>query len=437
MMRKRLLLPIFLVFILACPGAQENSISAQSVLNWNVQNIQSVISLDTKKRGIQLPTGRNAALQMLEMETPTLLKDSYFSIIVNSSEKLGNSVERGDISLSDLNRILDQGKKTPPYFSFDLKEISMSHTVSLTQIGSLFIKHQNAFIPKTPLETVPSREFTGILIDARGNLDVHGEYVQSPLVPCLFPRIWSADMETVYEKNMVNSSIAKQKGIVLYTASLDEKLYRDRIGTDPLRLTARKIFGENRTDPVIAVADYLKIMSVPENKELLRQGNVVIICNADELVPQKAAPVKDENYYFIRKDIQEKLELQGVKRIDFSDSWEGLKLTIYDIRFKADSAEILGEEQGRLDGIADALALAGPLARFIVEGHTASIGKPAGELTLSIQRAERIAGELDKRGISRSRSEFTGYGGTRPVASNETDEGRSKNRRVEITIRLD
>jgi len=370
------------------------------------------------------------------MDTPSLLKDTFFSILVDSSERLGNSVASGDISLGDLNTIIDGGKKTPPYFSLDLARISMTHTVSLAQIGSLFIRHRKVYTPEIPLDSVPSRAYTGILIDARGSVQVHGEYGKAPLVPCLFPKVWSTGMDLLYDKSMVERETALSRGIVFYSSSTDESRYRDQIGPDPIRISAREIYGQHRTDPVISETEYLRIMSVAANRELLHQGKVVILCNPEQLESLSVGPDRDENYYFTRREITESLNASSVQHVDFSDTWEGLKLTIYDIRFEADSARILPQEEGRLDAIAEALALAGPSARFLVEGHTASVGKPAAELALSVQRASRIAGELAARGIGKERIESTGYGGTRPVASNDTDQGRTLNRRVEITIHL-
>jgi outer membrane protein OmpA-like peptidoglycan-associated protein len=368
------------------------------------------------------------------METPSLLKDTFFSIIVNSSEKLGNSVENGEISLTELNRMIDSGTKTPPAFSHDMALISMSHTVSISQISSLFIKHTAAYTPTIPLERTPTRAYTGILIDARGALPVHGEYTSEPLVPCLFPRIWSGDMDLLYEKNMVQPDTARQRGIIRYSASLDESEYRNWIGSDPLRITAREIFGQNRTDPVISPTDYLRILCNEANRKLLFEGKVVIICNPDQLEANPLGPVRDERYYFTRQEIGKAIARKSASAISLTDSWEGLKLTIYDIRFQADTDRILADEKNRLDVIAEALAQAGPDVRFMIAGHTASVGKPSGELELSVRRARVIAAELARRGISADRIDSTGYGGANPVASNETDEGRAKNRRVEITI---
>lgn len=111
----------------------------------------------------------------------------------------------------------------------------------------------------------------------------------------------------------------------------------------------------------------------------------------------------------------------------------GIRLSIRDIKFAPDSAQILSGESERLDEIAEVLKMA-PNAQLLVEGHTASVGKPTGEQKLSEQRAHKIAEELKARGVKAGAFICRGFGGTKPVASNETNEGRAQNRRVEITI---
>lgn len=111
----------------------------------------------------------------------------------------------------------------------------------------------------------------------------------------------------------------------------------------------------------------------------------------------------------------------------------GIRLSIRDIKFAPDSADILRGEESRLDQIAEVLKLA-PNSKFLVEGHTASVGRTQGEQVLSEQRARRICEELVKRGVVSADFICRGFGGTRPVASNDSEEGRAQNRRVEITI---
>ncbi len=119
--------------------------------------------------------------------------------------------------------------------------------------------------------------------------------------------------------------------------------------------------------------------------------------------------------------------------ISVDNTEAGIRLTIQNLQFKADSSELLPGEEKRLDQIAEILRLAEG-AQFLIEGHTASTGYEAGEMKLSKERADSIAAALAKRGISQERFICKGSGGKKPVASNETAEGKALNRRVEITI---
>lgn len=419
------------------PSFAQPAASAVSVMDWQTEQINSVITLDTALAGIELPTGRSTAISRLDMEIPNLLKDTFFSLVVDSANRLGDIVETGSVSLQDLDDILEAGRKTPPAFSRDLTTLSLHHTVSVAGVGSLFIRHNSPYSPERPLERTATRAYTGIIVDARGPLSVRGEFISDSLKPSLFPKLWDESMNLLYEKNMVEPRIARERGIVHYAASLEEAEASERIGSDPLRVVARGVYGINRTDPLLSRQDALKILSQEENLKLLREGRVVIVCDGESLEPKPLGPERDGNYWFVWNQIERQLSIKPVTGMDFSDAWKGMKLTMYDLRFVADAARILPEERERIDGIAAALKQAGPLARFVVEGHTASVGKPAGELELSILRSVTVAEELARRGIPRERISTAGYGGTRPVAGNDSEEGRALNRRVEITINLD
>jgi outer membrane protein OmpA-like peptidoglycan-associated protein len=123
----------------------------------------------------------------------------------------------------------------------------------------------------------------------------------------------------------------------------------------------------------------------------------------------------------------------GEEAFKVEDTPRGIRLSVRDLRFAADSDTILSSEIWRLDAIAKTLLLA-PQGHFLVEGHTASVGKASGEQDLSVRRAKKIVDELTKRGLRAEQFIYSGYGGTRPVADNATSEGRALNRRVEITI---
>ena len=73
-----------------------------------------------------------------------------------------------------------------------------------------------------------------------------------------------------------------------------------------------------------------------------------------------------------------------------------------------------------------------PTLRLRIEGHTDTQGTPAYNVTLSDGRSKSVMLALLKAGIDPARLQAKGFGQTRPVADNETEPGRAKNRRVEL-----
>jgi outer membrane protein OmpA-like peptidoglycan-associated protein len=87
-----------------------------------------------------------------------------------------------------------------------------------------------------------------------------------------------------------------------------------------------------------------------------------------------------------------------------------------------------------LDQVAHALAQQPKDTKFLVEGHTDNSGNARENKQLSAQRARAVAEQLEESGIARDRIEVEDYGETRPIAGNDSAEGRAANRRVEIVV---
>ena len=119
--------------------------------------------------------------------------------------------------------------------------------------------------------------------------------------------------------------------------------------------------------------------------------------------------------------------------IEYEKTDYGYMLVIRDLQFVANKAELLPDEKNRLDQIA-ALLKRVPDNQILIEGHTARVGDESDEMQLSLDRAHTIVNEMTSRGLSKGKFITKGSGGTKPVADNDTPEGRARNRRVEITI---
>ena len=125
--------------------------------------------------------------------------------------------------------------------------------------------------------------------------------------------------------------------------------------------------------------------------------------------------------------------LAGMKlQVDYTA--EGLVLTFREsrifrpgeIRIRQEAVPALGEITGLLKAY--------PGNKVLVRGYTDSSGRLQNNIALSGQRAAGVCRFLEENGIAAGRLQYTGMGPSRPVASNATEAGRARNRRVEIVV---
>ena len=106
------------------------------------------------------------------------------------------------------------------------------------------------------------------------------------------------------------------------------------------------------------------------------------------------------------------------------------KIALY-INFETSKAEINSESQGVIDQIA-AMMTADPKLKISVEGHTDNAGNPKTNQTLSETRAKAVMDAIVAKGIDASRLKYKGWGSKKPLADNNTEDSKARNRRVEI-----
>ena len=134
------------------------------------------------------------------------------------------------------------------------------------------------------------------------------------------------------------------------------------------------------------------------------------------------------------QEVQEKIESMGLQNVTVKKEEKGLTISVENIQFKPDSAELVNSEKTKIKKIATILQ-AYPDNDLLISGHTALAGTEKARQQLSEERAESVADFLISLGVREKNHVFTqGFGARVPVASNKTEAGKAKNRRVEITI---
>jgi OOP family OmpA-OmpF porin len=104
------------------------------------------------------------------------------------------------------------------------------------------------------------------------------------------------------------------------------------------------------------------------------------------------------------------------------------------IRFEPGRASIDPDSAGLLDRLIET-AMRCPSADIEIAGHTDADGEDASNQALSEKRAEAVVNYLVRAGLPASRFTATGYGSSQPVTTNDTDEGKAQNRRIDFLVR--
>lgn len=135
--------------------------------------------------------------------------------------------------------------------------------------------------------------------------------------------------------------------------------------------------------------------------------------------------------YMDRQAAEMERDLEGarIERIG-----EGIKITFAGgILFDVDRADLRPEAQAELTKLARILGKYDD-TNVMVEGHTDATGTEEHNMDLSVRRASSVGTFLAVQNVARERLSAIGFGELKPIASNETTEGRQQNRRVEVAI---
>lgn len=127
------------------------------------------------------------------------------------------------------------------------------------------------------------------------------------------------------------------------------------------------------------------------------------------------------------------LEELRERGIDVRHSERGVVVNLPDVLFEFGKSDLTSAARNTIREIAHVIERA-PTRKIAVEGHTDSVGTIDYNYKLSNSRARNVASELEVNGISHSSIMTRALGETEPLSSNKTEQGRKRNRRVEVVI---
>jgi outer membrane protein OmpA-like peptidoglycan-associated protein len=185
-----------------------------------------------------------------------------------------------------------------------------------------------------------------------------------------------------------------------------------------------------------ADADRNRAAAASSEQQTLDAKNAQASAEADSDRNRAAAASSDlraQDAVRDREELRAKLLQQFNLILETRDTARGLVVNMSDVLF--DSGQftlrpLAREKLAKISGI----VLAYPTLMLAVEGNTDSVGTEEFNQTLSERRAESVRGYLTKQGVPESSTTAAGFGKTRPIASNDTSDGRQQNRRVELIV---
>ncbi|MBM4141556.1 MAG: OmpA family protein [Nitrospira sp.] len=144
----------------------------------------------------------------------------------------------------------------------------------------------------------------------------------------------------------------------------------------------------------------------------------------------EVVPFNDGGDYYLTVVVKEAMK-QDVTASDMFDALnrEG-HIALY-INFDTDKSTIKPESKPIINQIVEMMK-ANPGLKIGVEGHTDNVGNPKSNKILSDDRAKAVVNAIVSQGINAKRLNSVGHGQDKPIADNKTEEGRAKNRRVEL-----
>lgn len=155
-----------------------------------------------------------------------------------------------------------------------------------------------------------------------------------------------------------------------------------------------------------------------------------------------AINVSAKDYLFYSENVELRIDakqhwryedLEFVQNVSLNHIQKGENIRLNNVFFESGHYVLLPESRVELDKVVE-LLVKNPTIKVEVGGHTDNVGSDTDNQVLSENRAKSVYDYLIGKGISKDRLSYKGYGESKPVADNATEEGRRMNRRTELTV---
>lgn len=232
-----------------------------------------------------------------------------------------------------------------------------------------------------------------------------------------------AEAEASFEKDGDSQETRNEAYLALRKTELAESVARSRKTNQAKQATVDEMHADETQTVARTAAELARTRD-----ELADQG-AANTAQGKELEEEKARRIEAE-----KRAKQAAADL--AKFASVKQETRGMVITLSGgVLFVSAKADLLPSAQLKLNQVADALIKEDPLSKIVVEGHTDSQGSAPYNQELSERRAQTVRDYLVARGIASDRITSQGFGFSRSIADNKSEEGRANNRRVEIVVK--
>lgn len=210
----------------------------------------------------------------------------------------------------------------------------------------------------------------------------------------------------------------------LYQDAYTENIYKGSYYSRTEGTSLQKIYWDNKRGDLAAYSEefIIKMYDI--------FGNSFIYHGIADGKVTEYKSLNDDNYV---KQIQDTVDNLNIDNVSVKKGERGLTISLENIQFEPDSNVLLPSEKVKLQKIGEILKNFSN--DILITGHCAERGTEKARQKLSEERAESVASYIEQLGIRDEYHIYTeGKGSKEPIATNSTESGRAKNRRVEITL---
>lgn len=276
----RLFLSLLLlgVALLGERDVRAQEIEWRSSFDWQRGTVEISAVSPINRRGANAAAAAHRAEQEIESQLPAAIVDALSDLRIDSRTTVSGRLQEDPTLYDGLMELAQEVTREITRPDRTLTRLEAGYLLDLYPgLPRLLFENSRPLPFRTILGWVPSGSYTGVVIYAAEPLPLHGTERTTAVEPALFPAIYDEEMADVLTRDQLEGEFVEQWGVAAYTDSLDLSRFAGRIGENPKRILARRLFGIAPTDLVISSRDARELLANENNRRLLREGRIVIV----------------------------------------------------------------------------------------------------------------------------------------------------------------